>query len=47
MLDGLIEIDDAFIGGPGGKRGRGAKKAKVVVSLSITEEGRPQFAQGE
>ncbi len=47
MLDVLIEIDDAFIGGPGGKRGRGTKKAKVVVSLSITEEGRPQFAQGE
>jgi len=45
MLDGLIEIDDAFIGGPGGKRGRGTKKAKVVVSVSITEEGRPQFAQ--
>ena len=45
ILDGLIEIDDAFIGGSGGKRGRGTKKAKVVVSVSITEEGKPQFAQ--
>jgi hypothetical protein len=45
MLDGLIEIDDAFIGGSGGKRGRGTKKAKVVVSVSVTEEGKPQFAQ--
>ena len=45
MLDGLIEIDDAFIGGPGGKRGRGTKKAKVVVSISVTEEGIPQFAR--
>jgi transposase-like protein len=45
MLDGLIEIDDAFIGGSCGKRGRGTKKAKVVVSVSVTEEGKPQFAQ--
>ena len=45
MLDGLIEIDDAFIGDSGSKRGRGTKKAKVVVSVSITEEGKPQFAQ--
>jgi hypothetical protein len=45
MLDGLIEIDDAFIGGPGGKRGRGTKKAKIVVSVSITKEGKPQFVQ--
>lgn len=44
MLDSLIEIDDAFIG-HGGKRGRGTKKAKVVVSASITEGGKPQFAQ--
>jgi len=45
ILDGLIETDDAFIGGSGGKRGRGTNKAKVVVSVSITEEGKPQFAQ--
>ncbi len=28
MLDGLIEIDDAFIGGPGGKRWQGNEKGK-------------------
>ncbi len=47
MLERLIETDDAFIGGPGGKPGRGTKKAKIVVSASVTEEGKPQFAKME
>ena len=29
-LSGSVETDDGFIGGPGGKRGRGTRKAKVV-----------------
>ena len=45
ILEGLIETDDAFIGSPGGKPGRGTEKAKIVVSTSVTEEGKPQFAK--
>ena len=35
-LAGLIEIDDSFFGGPdrGGKRGRGSKKATVVIEVA-------------
>ncbi len=43
-LDGVVELDDAYFGSAdkGGKRGRGTDKAKVVVGLSLTSEGRPQ-----
>jgi transposase-like protein len=44
-LSGPVAIDDGFIGGPGGKRGRGTKKAKILVSVSLTEEGKPRFAK--
>lgn len=44
-LGGSVETDDGFIGGPGGKRGRGTKKTKVVVSVSLTESGKPRFAK--
>ena len=45
MLNGTIEFDDAFFGGPtvGKKRGRGTEKAKVFVALSLTDDGRPLF----
>lgn len=44
-LDGVIEFDDAFFGGPttGKKRGRGTEKAKVFVALSLDKKGRPKF----
>jgi hypothetical protein len=42
MLQGIIELDDGFIGGrdSGGKRGRGAgRKTTVVVSAEETANG--------
>lgn len=45
QLANLVEIDDAFFGAPGGKRGRGTSKSKVIVAVSTTEEGQPQFAK--
>lgn len=44
-LNGIIEFDDAFFGGPtvGKKRGRGTEKAKVFVALSLDEKENPQF----
>lgn len=45
QLAGLIELDDAYFGGPGtgGKRGRGTSKAKVMIGVSLDEAGKPQF----
>lgn len=45
LLSGLVEMDDAYFGGPnnGGKRGRGTKKAKGMIALSKDAEGKPQF----
>ena len=46
-LDGIVELDEAFFGAPaeGGKRGRGAEKAAVFVSVSLTKDGKPEFAR--
>lgn len=48
-LDGIVEIDEAFFGAPteGGKRGRGTEKTAVMVSVSLTDEGKPKFAKME
>jgi len=45
LLEGIVEFDDSYFGGPGtgGKRGRGTSKAKVLAALSKDEEGKPQF----
>ena len=45
QLNGIIEFDDAYFGGPtaGKKRGRGTEKAKVFVALSLDELGNPRF----
>lgn len=45
QLDGVIEFDDAFFGGPtvGKKRGRGTEKAKVFVALSLDNKGSPLY----
>ncbi len=44
MLDGLIEMDEFYIGkGSNGKRGRGTDKSKVLISVSKTEEGYIEF----
>ena len=45
LLDGIVEMDDAYIGGPtvGKKRGRGTEKAKFFVALSLDEQRHPRF----
>ncbi len=47
QLGNIIEIDDAFFGGKDedNKRGRGTRKAKVLVQLSTSDEGKPEFAK--
>ena len=46
-LANIVELDDAFFGAPGsnGKRGRGSSKSKVIVGISLTDDGKPQFAK--
>lgn len=46
-LSGIVELDEAFFGSPteGGKRGRGTDKTAVFVSISLTEEGKPEYAK--
>ena len=46
-LSGIVEIDEAFFGSPteGGKRGRGTDKTAVFVSVSLTEDGKPEYAK--
>lgn len=41
MLQGIVELDDIYIGASthGKKRGRGTEKAKVIVVVSQTEKG--------
>jgi len=48
-LCGTVELDDAFFGAPseGGKRGRGTDKTAVLVSISLTDKGKPQYAKME
>lgn len=47
MLSGIVEMDDTYFGSPeeGGKRGRGTEKAKVLVAVSKTVDGKPCFAK--
>jgi hypothetical protein len=46
-MSGIVEMDEAFFGAAdeGGKRGRGAEKTAVMVSVSLTAEGKPKFAR--
>jgi hypothetical protein len=45
LLEGIIEFDDTYFGGtkPGGKRGRGTLKTKVLVAVSKDKEGKPKY----
>lgn len=45
QLSGLIEMDEAYLGGPrpGGKRGRGTEQLKMVAAMSKTNSGKPLF----
>ena len=45
VLSNVVEVDDTYFGGKkkGSKRGRGTAKSKVLVAVSKTDEGKPQF----
>lgn len=47
LLSGIVEMDESFFGGTreGGKRGRGTEKTAVMVSVSLTEQGKPCHAR--
>jgi transposase-like protein len=47
MLEGTIELDDAFFGATrtGSKRGRGTEKTAVLVGLSLNQQGKPLFVK--
>jgi transposase-like protein len=44
LLDGIVEFDDTYFGGPklGDKRGRGTSKTKVLAALSKDGKGKPK-----
>ena len=46
-LDGIVEMDDAFLGAPSedGKKGRGTEKTPAVVAMSLNEEGCPEYVK--
>ena len=47
QLGGLVELDDAYFGGKShgpGKRGRGTDQDPVVVGVSLSAQGHPQYA---
>ena len=47
ILSKIVEIDDAYFGGPGedGKRGRGTDKTPGVIILEVDEQGRPLYVK--
>jgi len=47
QLAGIIEVDEAYFGAPtlGKKRGRGTDRTVVLVSLAVSDDGRPRFAR--
>ena len=47
QLSGIVEVDDAYIGGESKscKRGRGTDKTKVFVGLSLDDNGHPGFVK--
>jgi transposase-like protein len=46
-LAGLVEMDESYFGGPtnGRKRGRGTDKSKVLIAVSLNQDGKPQYAK--
>jgi hypothetical protein len=49
QLAGMVELDDAYFGGPteGGKRRRGTEKTQVLVGVSVTDKGNPPVCKNE
>ncbi len=47
VLDGIIELDDTYIGSSdhGKKRGRGTSKMKIMVAVSKTDNGAPKYVK--
>lgn len=47
QLSGIIEVDEGYFGAStkGKKRGRGTEQSKVLVSVSVKPDGKPQFAK--
>lgn len=45
LLQGIVELDDTYVGTSthGKKRGRGTEKAKVIVAVSQTKDGKASF----
>lgn len=45
VLDGIIELDDTYIGSSdhGKKRGRGTSRMKIMVAVSKTGNGAPKY----
>ena len=44
-LSGIVEMDEAYVGGPGEepKRGRGTHKTPTLVALSLHPDGKPGY----
>jgi ribosomal protein L37AE/L43A len=46
QLGGVVEMDEAYFGAPDpGKRGRSTGRAKALVAVGLSREGRPRFAR--
>lgn len=46
MLEGTVEMDEAYFGAPKpGTRGRGTGRAKAIVAVSLSDDGKPRFAR--
>lgn len=47
ILDGIVELDDTYIGSSdhGKKRGRGTSKMKMIVAVSKTVNGAPKYVK--
>jgi transposase-like protein len=51
-LDGIVTMDEAYFTGRDitdtpQKRGRGTNKSKVIVAVSLTEDGKPRYVHME
>jgi len=45
-LDGAVELDEAFFGAPDpASRGRGTRRQKALVAVSLTSDAKPRFAK--
>ena len=45
MLSGIVEMDEAYFGGPGEepRRGRGTNKTPVLVAMALSRFGKPRY----